>query len=95
MSFDITVGRRRMVFHQYGWRIEIQKTSEKGKSEGQIYWMEDRPAYPATLAHGLEMLLERTLTDGESIDIKDFPDAIRKALKTLEDCVRGARSLVK
>ena len=67
----INCGKRRLRSYTYGWMIEIQTIPEKGEKKGQIVWVEDSPAYPASLSAGLEMVLE------------DVPDHASRVLAAL------------
>lgn len=71
----INCGNRRIVSYKYGWKIEIQK---RHKETRKLYWDEDRPAYPATLAQALEMVFERMVKEEGEI-------APSELLRTLRD----------
>jgi len=72
----INCGKRRLVSYRYGWKIEAEKTKEK---TGEKYWDEDRPAYPATLAQGFEMICERELQEHPTLTPEQLPVALRDA----------------
>lgn len=43
-------------------------------------WKEESPAYPSTLIRGLQMCLEREISDANpEIDIQELAEAIKKA----------------
>lgn len=56
----ISCGKRQLVSYTHGWKIEIKKVNQKTQ---KTYWVEDRPAYPASLAHALEIVCEREMID--------------------------------
>jgi len=84
---NIACGKRRLVSYRYGWKIEIEKTSGKGKK----HWTEDSPAYPANLAQALEMVAERELTDGPDTDINGLVDALKQASHAVRVYAKQAR----
>lgn len=81
---------RRIVRYRYGWRIERLAT-RKGKPD----WKEDAPAYPATLAHGFEMIAERIWADdgGGTIAPNELPAELAHAVAALEDYAARARKI--
>jgi len=81
----IGCGKRRIVSYTYGWKIEIEKEkSEKSKDVGEVHWVEDSPAYPATLAQALGMVRERILKDMPDTDIADLPEALKAASEAVQ-----------
>ena len=89
----IDCGNRRIVSDRYGFKIELKHVPETGKSAGIISWVEDRPAYPATLADAFEEILLRELRDQGDMALSEVPDALREAYEAViqySDRVRDA-----
>lgn len=81
----INCGRRRIKPDRFNWTVE--RLSDEGN------WIPDRPAYPASLAQALQMILERTLCDrDEGIDVKDLPRALQAAYREVLTYTRKARA---
>lgn len=78
---------RRLVREKYCWRIERLAVPKKpSKKKSKPYWAADNPAYPATLEQALKVCLEREMADAvadQTIDIRDLPEAIETALKSI------------
>lgn len=72
----------RLAGYKYGWRIE--KRGEKG-------WLEDRPAYPASLAAALESVAERIFKDGGDCTIDQLPQRLRQASTEVRKALASAR----
>jgi hypothetical protein len=89
----ISVGDRRMVSDRFGWKIEKSHVPKKGAHAGETVWAEDRPAYPATLTRGLELLLERILKEAPDTDIGGLVQTIRSARKELLDSISVVKEL--
>jgi hypothetical protein len=89
---------RRIVSYAYGWRLEILRIPEKSSKNNpnmEPSWVEDRPAYPATLSHGLSMLLERLFAEEGNMDLSEVPKRIEEALTALQQCDGIAREMGK
>lgn len=84
----INAGNRRLVSSRFGWRIEVKAVNQKTGAER---WVEDRPAYPSSLAQACEMLCERVLTDGPDLTIDQLPGALRNAEKEVRRYMQLAR----
>jgi len=85
----IHCGKRRIKSYRYGWKIEAQKLNKK---TGEMYWEEDRPAWPATLAQACEMVAERELADHEGdIAPPELSGALRRAAGQVREYMRLAR----
>lgn len=85
----IQVGKdRRLRSHRFGWIIERQVKSEK---TGELRWMEDRPAHPATLAQALEIVQERILIESGNCEVGELPERLKQAHKTLLEFTEKAR----
>jgi len=81
----INCGKRRLVSGRFGWKIEAQRVRGKeSKSPGEVYWAEDRPAYPASLAQACEMLCERIAKESDC----DTPDGLVEAMRNAATEVR-------
>jgi len=89
----ITCGNRRLVSDRYGWTLQIHREGVSGKHAGKLVWVDDRPAHPASLTHGLQIIAERLLTDGPDVDITELADALRAALATLLDTTYSVEEL--
>ena len=89
----ISIGDRRMVSDRFGWKIEIRHVPTKGAHAGEDVWMEDRPAYPATLPRGLEMVLERMIKDAPDTAGGMLIETIRSARKELLDSIAVVKEL--
>ena len=88
----INCGKRRLVSYRYGWKIEISKTHLETDKK---YWAEDSPAFPATLAQGLEMICERELKETPMMTPESLPDALKRAVAEVRKYMLEARALSK
>jgi len=87
----ILCGNRRLTSDKYQWRIEKKHvaaelnpiTGKKNKNPGEIYWNLEQPAYPMTLALGLEMVYDRLLKDGGEIDVSELAGHCKDAAATV------------
>jgi len=84
----INCGKRRLISYQYGWRIEIEHTSQKGV----VSWREDFNPYPASLADACESLLEREFNAGPDITMDQLPEALKTAASTVRKYMELART---
>lgn len=79
---------RRIKSYRYGWMIERHVQNEK---TGEWRWVEDRPAYPATLAQALVMVQERILREGGDCDAAELPERLKLAHSALLKYAEKAR----
>ena len=89
----ITCGNRRLVSDRFGWTIQQVHVPAKGRYAGEDVWLEDRPAYPATLERGLEMLLERIIKEAPDTDIEGLAETVRVARNKLLESLQTVREL--
>lgn len=81
---------RRLSRYAYGWKIEKRMVREE---DDRVYWTEDRPAYPATLAAALRSCLERELAEGGDADIAEVPERLQQALKAWRSALKQAEGM--
>ena len=90
----ILCGRRRIISDHYGWQIQIERIhGEKSKTPGVKEWVEDRPAWPASLSQAFRMVYERELKDSPDITIAELPNALQAAADTVQGYFDAAADL--
>lgn len=87
----IDCGNRRLVSDRYGWMIQIKRTIKKGERAGETEWREDRPAYPATLSQGCQMLAERILKESDTVTPDGMVEALQNAVHQVNRYMEMAR----
>ena len=76
---------RRLISYSHGWMIQrlVENAKTKDGSLKDPYWTEDSPAYPATMAKGLRMVVERHFTDLPDTDMENLSNQLTDALSVL------------
>lgn len=92
MIIDVTKTRR-LKGYRYGWEIQQRRQRQSGKNKGEWYWAEDRPAYPASLGQGLEMILMREIKDAGDCGVGDLPARVKLAIDAMRDGIQKARTI--
>lgn len=87
----INCGSRRLVSYRYGWKIERERIHQESKART---WIEDSPAWPSTLASGLQIVAERILTDGPDLDVRDLAKACQETAHKVREYAAVARASV-
>ena len=87
----IRAGIRRLVSYRYGWRIEILHTHGE---TGAQKWVEDRPAYPVSLACACEQLFERALKDGPDCEIYELSAVLAETARDVRHLFAESRQLL-
>jgi len=78
---------------RHSQEIEVQRVrGEDSKSPGDVYWAEDRPAYPASLAQACEMLCERIAKESDGDTPDGLVDAMRNAATEVRRYMEMARN---
>jgi hypothetical protein len=84
----IDCGNYRLKSYRYGWIIQKKHLN---KNSGLTEWRDDRPAYPASLADGCQIVAERIFTDGDDITPEEIPRALERAVHKVREFMQIAR----
>lgn len=83
-------GDRRLSSYKYGWALQRRhvRTTKGGKEK--VEWLEE--SYPASLGHGLQMILEIELRNAGDCDVSELPRRLKQAYEAVKEYTQKARS---
>lgn len=91
----VLCGEYRLTSNRYGWIIHKRTIlGARSNTPGEVRWKEDQPAFPSSLANGLQMIYERLLKEHGEVDISDLAQICRDTVVVVEKQMQKVRTII-